>query len=210
MKQIILVRHGEAENNRHNFIGGWSDVKLTELGISQAEAVADRLFEELDGDYEIYSSDLARAKHTAEIISEKLGKTPIFTMELREHNPGIASGMAREEADKHLQDELSDTVDWRPYPGSETWREFYRRVESFMENLLGIEDRVLIVSHGGTIRNIIRWWIGLPPSDFSRVTYGVANTSVTVLDTTESNQRRIERLNDTGHYSRIGSKHPFS
>ena len=207
MKQIILVRHGEAENNQRNLIGGWSDVKLTELGIRQAEAVADRLCEELSGDYVIYSSDLARAKETAEIISQKLGKTPIYTMGLREHNPGIVSGISIEEAKKHVLEDLPEpTLDWRPYPGSETWREFYGRVASFMEGL--VEDRVLIVSHGGAIQNIIRWWIDSPLVDFFRVTFGVANTSVTVLDTTEADQRRIERLNDTSHYSRIGLRHP--
>jgi broad specificity phosphatase PhoE len=200
MKQIILVRHGEAENNKHNLIGGWSDVKLTELGVRQADAVADRLCEELDGDYKIYSSDLARARDTAEIISEKLGKAPIFTMELREHNPGIASGMSRKEAEKHVLEELSDTIDWRPYPGAESWREFYCRVESFMEMLVDSEDRVLIVSHGGTIQNVIRWWMDVPVSHFFRFTFGVANTSVTVLETTEHGQKKIERLNDTSHY----------
>jgi len=211
LKQIILVRHGEGENNKHNLIGGWSDVKLTELGIRQAEAVADRLCEELDDDYKMFSSDLARAKQTAEIISQKLGKTSIFTMGLREHNPGIVSGMAIEEAKKYLQEDLPEpTLDWRPYPESESWREFYGRVESFMEKLIGSEDRVLIVSHGGTIQNIIRWWIGVPLSDFFRVTFGVANTSVTVLETTDHDQRKIERLNDTTHYSRIGLKHSIS
>ena len=211
MKQIILVRHGEGENNKHNLIGGWSDVKLTELGIRQAEAVADRLCEELNGDYKIYSSDLARAKHTAEIISQKLGKTPIFTMELREHNPGIVSGMAIEEAKKNLQEDIPEpTLDWRPYPGSESWREFYERVVSFMEGLVGSEDRVLIVSHGGTIQNIVRWWIGVPLVDFFKVTFGVGNTSVTVLETTDHNQRKIERLNDRTHYSRLNQSNPIN
>ena len=66
------------------------------------------------------------------------------------------------------------------------------------------------MSHGGTIQNIIRWWIGSPLPDYYRVGFGVENTSVTVLDSTEHRERRIERLNDTAHYARIGLKHPTS
>jgi broad specificity phosphatase PhoE len=100
MKQIILVRHGQAENNLHKLIGGWSNVKLTELGIQQAQAVAIRLEKELKGTIKIYSSDLYRAKQTAEIINGKLNKSITYAKDLREHNLGIVSGMALEEAER--------------------------------------------------------------------------------------------------------------
>jgi len=83
MKQIILIRHGQAEHQLHNRIGGWSDVNLTEHGIKQAQAVAQRLEEELKGTYKIYSSDLNRAKQTAEIICKQLEVTPTYAFELR-------------------------------------------------------------------------------------------------------------------------------
>jgi len=209
LKQIILVRHGQAENNLHNFIGGWSDVQLTELGKKQAQAVAHRLEEELKGSYKIFSSDLKRAKQTAEIICRKLNITPTYAMELREHNAGIASGMDTIEAQKYFVNVSNPTLDWRPYPESESWGEFYRRVSSFMDKLIETDERVLIVSHGGTIQNIIRWWIGTPLTDFFITGFGTANTSITVLDTTSYRERRIERLNDTSHYSRIGLKNPI-
>lgn len=209
MRKLILVRHGQGENNLYNLVGGWSDVKLTELGKQQAQAVAERLSEELNEDYEIYSSDLERAKQTAEIICEKLGKTPIFAVELREHNPGIASGVSQEEAQKLLQDVSGPPLEWRPFPEAENAGEFFDRVSGFMDILIEKEERVIIVSHGGTIQNIIRWWIGSPLPDYYRVGFGVANTSVTVLDSTEHRERRIERLNDTAHYARIENKHPI-
>jgi probable phosphoglycerate mutase len=207
MKQIILVRHGEAENNLNNLVGGWSDVELTDLGIKQAQAVADRFSEELKGSYMVYSSDLARAKQTAEIICKKLGKKPIYAKALREHNPGIVSGMAREEADKHFQDFSPPTLDWRPYPESESLGEFYKRVKTFMDKLIETEERVLIVSHGGTIQHIISWWLGVPNTDIYKVAFDIRNASVTILDNGEYDQKRIERLNDTTHYARIGLKH---
>ena len=210
MTQIILIRHGQGENNLRDLIGGWSDLKLTELGIQQAQAVADRLNEEIKENYTVYSSDLMRAKQTAEIICEKLGKTPSYAVELREHNPGIVSGMSREKAEELLHDVTDPPLDWRPFPEAESAEEFYNRVSGFMDKLVESEERVVIVSHGGTIQNIIRWWIGSPLPDYYRVGFGVANTSVTVLDSTENRERRIERLNDTAHYARIGKKHSIS
>lgn len=121
MKQLILVRHGQAENNLHNLVGGWSNVKLTELGIQQAQAVAHRLEKELQGTYKIYSSDLKRAKQTAEIICNRLNISPTYAIELREHNPGIVSGMTRKEANKHHQKVTHPPLKWRPYPESESW-----------------------------------------------------------------------------------------
>ena len=210
MKQIILIRHGQAENNLPNsVVGGWSDVSLTELGIKQAEAVAIRLVDELNGTYKIYSSDLNRARQTAEIICSKLNAAPTYAIELREFNAGIASGMDRKLAETHFKKVTSPMLDWRPYPESESLGEFYNRVTSFMDKLSEIEERVLIVSHGGPIQNIIKWWIGTPISGIFKVEFGTANTSVTVLDTTMYNNRRIERLNDTSHYTRIGLTNPI-
>ena len=207
MTKIILIRHGQGENNLRDLIGGWSDLSLTELGIQQALAVADRLSEELKEDYEVYSSDLVRAKQTAEIICERLGKTPRFAVELREHNPGIVSGMHVDEAKKLLREVSDPPLEWRPFPEAESAGEFYARVSGFMDKLVEREEYVIVVSHGGTIQNIIRWWVGSPLPDYYRVGFGVANTSVTVLDSTESRERRIERLNDTSHYARIDRGH---
>jgi broad specificity phosphatase PhoE len=207
LKQIILVRHGQAENNLPNsMIGGWSDVKLTELGIKQVETIANRLHEDLKDTYKFYSSDLTRAKQTAEIISKKLEINPSYTYHLREFNSGIASGMDRKKAENYLEKVTYPVLDWRPYPESESWREFYHRVTSFMEKINKTDERVLMLTHGGTIQNIIRWWLNTPLSDYFKIGFGVANTSVTVLDTTMYHERRIERLNDTSHYADIGLK----
>ena len=210
MKQIILIRHGQAENNLPNsVVGGWSDVSLIEVGIKQAEAVAIRLVEELNGTYKLYSSDLNRARQPAEIISSKLNAAPTYAIELREFNAGIASGMDRKLAETHFKKVTSPMLDLRPYPESESWGEFYNRVTSFMDKLSETEERVLIVSHGGTIQSIIKWWIGTPLSGLFKVGFGTANTSVTVLETTMHHERRIERLNDTAHYTRIGLTNPI-
>ena len=204
---MILVRHGQAENNLHNLYGGWSDVKLTELGVRQAHAVGERLCMDLCEDYTFLSSDLRRAKETAEIISAKLGIPVVFSQELREHNPGIASGMSWEKAEEHKMKITEPYIDYVRFPGAETFREFFNRVKGFMDNLE--EERVLIVSHGGTIHNIVRWWIGTPVTDLFKFSFSLANTSITVLETNNHGQRIIQRLNDTAHYIAIGLKNPI-
>jgi probable phosphoglycerate mutase len=209
LKQIILIRHAQATNNLPNSVkGGWSDVELTELGIRQAEAVAERLSNELEGNIPVYSSDLRRARQTVEIICKRLEAIPLYVLELREHNAGIASGMNRKKAEKLWVNKDTPTLDTRPWPEAESWGEFYTRVSTFMDKLCITEESVLIVSHGGTIRNIIRWWLGIPRSDHFKVSFDTANTSVTVLDTPD-NVRRVERLNDTAHYATIGITNPI-
>ena len=209
MKRLILIRHGQAENNLHDLYGGWSEVKLTELGIKQAHTVANRLSEELKKSYTLYSSDLQRAKQTAEIISNKLNLSVIYSKELREHNPGIVSGMSHEEAKQHQLEITEPYIDCVTFPGAETWREFYNRVTGYMGELDDKEDQVIIVSHGGTIHNIIRWWLGTPVADLFKYSFTVANTSISVLETSRHGQRIIQRLNDTTHYIKIGLLNPI-
>jgi probable phosphoglycerate mutase len=209
MKRAILVRHGQAEHQLYDKFGGWSNANLTELGIRQAEAIADRLKAELKENYSLYSSDLNRARQTAEIIYNKLNIPFNFSKELREHNPGIASGMTREEADKHLLEMTEPYVDSLTYPGAETFREFYIRVTGYMDRLDEKEEQVIIVSHGGTIHSIIRWWIGTPVTDFFKFGFVVANTAITVLDHNRHGQRVIQRLNDASHFVSIGLTNPI-
>ena len=154
-----------------------------------------------------------RAKQTAEIICKQLEVTPTYAFELREHNPGNPTGMTREEAAKQWQP-VPDThartlLEWRPNQESETIREFFSRVTSFMDKINEIEEQVIIISHGGTIHNIIRWWIGTSVSDYFKFGFVITNVSLSVLDTNGQGQRIIERLNDTTHYARINTSNPI-
>lgn len=210
VKFIILIRHGEAEHLVRDLMGGWTDTDLTDLGLSQAASLASRLKSELvDVPLRLYCSDLRRAVQTAEIIGRELGLTPRPFRELREINNGIAAGMTAEEARRHYTEPSKPLLDWRPYPGGETWREFYHRVSGFMEHLADSDLPAIIVSHGGTIMQIVSWWLGLDMETISRVSFRTSPASVSVLDITELNERRIERLNDTVHLYPMGLSEPI-
>lgn len=78
MKPILIVRHGQAENNVNEEISGWSDPSLTEIGVKQSDVVAERLFREISRqDVVLYTSPLKRAYETAEIIGKLLNVSPV-------------------------------------------------------------------------------------------------------------------------------------
>lgn len=208
---LILVRHGEAQHMVTDLTGGWTDTDLTENGRRQAEAVAERLSIELDGQKSIlYSSSLKRAVQTAEPISRKLGLSFTRHDRLRELNNGIAAGLTQEEAKKHYNDTPKISLDWHPYPESESWREFYQRVSSFMESTLrSFNETPVFVSHGGTIHMITSWWLGLKPEHMNDVFFSSAPTGVTILHIDRLGNKVLERLNDTSHLTIKGARNPF-
>lgn len=70
MKQIITIQHTQSEHYTNGIVGSWTDWELAELGIQQANKIGEKLKEELSGkNFVMYSSDLLRAKQTAENFS---------------------------------------------------------------------------------------------------------------------------------------------
>jgi probable phosphoglycerate mutase len=211
MNSIILVRHGEAESNIGNFTGGWSQTALTKLGHLQAHLVAKRLKRELKGVKLVsFHSDLKRAAQTAKIIAKETGIEIIPDPELREINNGIAAGKTKKEAEAYYTPPTLPLLDWRPYLGGETWREYYQRVSKCMERItLDIDRPLLIVGHGGTVVNVIAWWLHLPLKTLSDVSFVTTNTGITILVETELGERAIERHNDIAHLYIEGIATPF-
>ena len=83
---FTLIRHGQTTENIEGRLQGHFDSRLDETGLIQAEAAAVRLAgEQFDV---IYSSDLQRARKTAEIIAAKLKMDVIPMRELREWHLG--------------------------------------------------------------------------------------------------------------------------
>jgi broad specificity phosphatase PhoE len=206
MKPIILVRHAQSQHHVNGLTGGWTDTGITDLGRRQAAYLASRLKQELEGvPVRFYCSDLKRASQTAEIVGQEIGVAPQLVPELREFNNGIAAGMLREEADKIRRDPTEPFFDWQPYPQSETWGQFYWRVAGVMERLVEEqEDLLLLVMHGGTLVNIVGWWLQLSSVGFSKVSFNAQPTSISVLYTDRWGGHELERLNDTAHLYAAG------
>ena len=93
MKHIITVQHTQSVHHTNGMVGSWTDWDLTDLGREQADHIGKKLKEELAGmNVVMYSSDLKRAKQTAEGIAKYLGIEPILRQELRERNLGRCCG----------------------------------------------------------------------------------------------------------------------
>lgn len=179
MTIIGIVRHGITDWNIQGIAQGSADVPLNDAGRMQAAAVAERLAGEEPWDM-IVSSDLARAKETAEIISQKLA-LPIsfFDTRLREMNGGEIEGTTEEQRVEKWG------ADWRQLDlGMESKEAVAQRGVDFIENISAdfAGKRVLVVSHGGWIGITLR---KLLPERFGKT--NLENTSLTLLQYSENN-----------------------
>lgn len=152
MTTLILVRHGETDWNAQHRWQGHSDTPLNDAGREQAC----RFSNELEPVDVLYSSDLARARETAEIIAAHLDLEVRLDPRLRERGFGSWEGLTTEEIESSFPDEQER---WRAGIGAgahdaEPFEEFAARVGSFVEEIgrRHAGEEVLVVAHGGTIR----------------------------------------------------------
>lgn len=163
MTTLYLVRHGETDWNRDHRVQGHADPPLNETGRAQARDLGARL-----AGIEFaaaYSSDLQRARQTAEILLDGRDLALNLRPSLRERFLGRWEG--------HLTSELAtlDPEAWRVWladardtapHGGETEDELECRALAAVEKIATAHPTapVLVVSHGGTLRAILRGWLG--------------------------------------------------
>jgi len=204
MKELVLVRHGEAEHLVKGIIGGWSNLPLTDRGRQQIGITANRLKELFDSRIEImYTSDLRRASESAEIINEKFDVPLVIDSRFRENSAGIAEGMTVVEAEKIAIPVSEPIGDWIPYPEAESWRMLQDRVASVLSQLEQKQEEVLlIVAHGNTNSAIIEWWLQLPEAPVLSFTTHLA--SITWLGMNAFGHREMRKLNESAHLMNEG------
>lgn len=154
MTRFCLVRHGETDWNAQRRIQGNLDIPLNPTGIAQAHAAARGLGSA--GIELIYSSDLARARQTAEAIAQHAGLPLRFCRELRERCYGIFEGLTYDEAQRRFPDvyarfESRDTA--FPVPEGESLQQLATRVEFALRRIAADHptQTVLVVTHGGVL-----------------------------------------------------------
>jgi probable phosphoglycerate mutase len=141
---ILLARHGETDWNRDGRWQGWADPPLNDTGRTQARALRDQL-QETPFDA-VYSSDLQRAHETAEIVAAPHHVPVIADEGLREIDVGAWSGLTRAEQEARFPGVER--------PDGETREQHLARVLVAVERIARDHpgERLLIVSHGGTMR----------------------------------------------------------
>jgi len=161
---IYLVRHGESKANVDKIVQGHTDSPLTENGVKQAEEIRDKFSQVLFG--AIYSSDLMRAKRTADIIAAGRGIAVRALPGLREKYFGDFEGKDNSEFVETLKDEfhkfenlLSEEEMWehKAHPSMESDKELLVRARSALQEIanMHIGENVLVVTHRYLIRMIL-------------------------------------------------------
>lgn len=151
---LRLVRHGESEWNLAGRVQGQCPEAgpLTARGREQAARTAELLAG--CGADAIISSDLSRARETADIIAATLGLEVLIDPELREQNLGFLEGRAF--ADPLGNGTVQDVIDglwWEPrrHPeGGESILDLYQRIHAALARYEGRD--LVLVAHGGPVR----------------------------------------------------------
>ncbi|MDP8208500.1 MAG: histidine phosphatase family protein [Candidatus Electryonea clarkiae] len=154
MSLLYLCRHAESVANAEEWVSGCSDVPLTEKGYLQASELAEALSR--DGTLKnIISSDLSRAKNTAETIREKLGGELLLDKDLRERDYGQWTGTPYQVAfveRKAEWERLRQHDDIAP-PGGETQAEHRVRIFRALKRAhRKWQHGFIVVTHRGVIR----------------------------------------------------------
>ncbi|MEA2211565.1 MAG: 2,3-bisphosphoglycerate-dependent phosphoglycerate mutase [Solirubrobacteraceae bacterium] len=152
---IRLARHGETDDNvPPTRFQGFTDTPLNDTGRRQAHELAERVAG--DGIQSLWSSDLSRARVTAEIVGAKLGLEPQLDARLREGARGRWEGHLMQDIER-AEPELYAAwrrggADFR-FPGGESLLDQQRRVaEALIEIHAAARHPTLVVCHGGSIR----------------------------------------------------------
>ncbi|OWW22745.1 phosphoglycerate mutase [Noviherbaspirillum denitrificans] len=163
---MCVVRHGETDWNRLGILQGWFDVPINEKGRRQAHQIAADFAGE--GFSSVWSSTLARARETAEIIASALGlPAPCSHEGLKERHFGAIQGIPKGELAELNPALLEQILRRNPaasFVGGESMDEFADRVLLALDDI-GTQhhgERVLVISHGWCLDVVTRHVNGLP------------------------------------------------
>jgi probable phosphoglycerate mutase len=179
---LLLVRHGETDWNAAGRWQGQTDIPLNPRGQEQARDVAARLRHM--GIAAIVSSDLLRARTTAEIIAAELGlEVNYLDASLRERSFGCFEGLTREEVEARFPEAWARYLaDPGPAPPGGESRDAL--VERLLPALASAANRLpgplLVVLHGGAMRALLSEHMGeMPrPSSPAWPLHGIRNGHV--------------------------------
>ena len=172
MTRFWLVRHGALVEEARNRCYGSLDFALSETGREQmARAAAYLAREPISA---IYTSSLCRAIESARIVAAR-ASTPIHGVpDLREMNFGDLEGLTYDEiATRHpdIYRRWMNTPTEVLFPGGESFREMRARVLGAFAAIQAESEgqTVAIVTHGGVIRILIAWALGMPDNCLFRL-----------------------------------------
>ncbi|NOZ05625.1 MAG: histidine phosphatase family protein [Chloroflexi bacterium] len=178
---------------------GQTDSPLSAEGVEQAQRLARRLRDEPI--QAIYSSDLVRARQTAQPIADRTGAPLYIRPQLREIDIGKWAGLTMEEIAAHYAEELEAWRQGDPHVrrgGGESYLEAQQRIVACIEDIVAdhLNGQIAVVSHGGTIRALLAHVLDFSLNSLWRLQ--IANTSLNVLER-YGDQWSVRQINDYCH-----------
>ena len=197
MMKLILVRHGQTDENISKTIQGQLPGKLSLKGIEQAKKVGIRLKDEkIDT---AYVSDLARVVDTAKKIIQYHPKI-LFIEEkaLRERSWGIWEGKNSKERNAFLEKQGLTLNSYKP-EGGESFFEVQKRIVDFYQMLLQKyhKETVLLISHGGTLTALYLFLFEKSVEEYKK--YHPQNAAITILEISDDKKHTVHVLNCAKH-----------
>ena len=197
MKTIFTVQHTQSQHHVNGMVGSWTNWDLTELGKQQADRIAAGLKQELAGkEAVVYTSDLKRAKQTADRIAEQLQTVPVVKTELRERNLGRCCGKSVRWLRENLECQ-ERTIDDRLFSDAESRRDEWNRLKPFFDHVMEEDsENIIIVSHGDLLSVFNAMFLGLPPESLNVCEiFGLAG-GVSRLIVKDDGKRIIRQISD--------------
>ena len=202
---LVLVRHGQSEWNLENLFTGWKDPGLTELGVREARTAGQRL-REMGVRFDVaFTSALARAQHTSDLILEEIGQPGLRTVAdqaLNERDYGDLAGLNKDDArarwgegQVHLWRRSYDV----PPPGGESLKDTVARVlPYYLREILPPVmrgERVLVSAHGNSLRALVMVLDGLTAETIPSVELatGIPLVYRLAADTTVADKRILDK-----------------
>ena len=200
MKTIITIQHTQSVHHINGMVGSWTDWELSELGVKQANRIGETLKAELsEKRFVMYSSDLLRARQTAEIVGNYLGMTSVFRTELRERNLGRCCGKSVQWMRENMAMQ-EKTVDDRMFSDAESRRDEWNRLEPFFNEIMSSNDEnIIIVSHGDLLSVFYTMFLGLSVETINTgEIFGLAG-GVSHMFENEEGKRFVKRISDMSY-----------
>jgi broad specificity phosphatase PhoE len=176
MTHLFLIRHARSTWNAEGRMQGQADPPLDEAGREQARALVAQLQPETF--HAIYSSPLARARETAEIIAAPRGLAIRFDDRLKERHLGEWTGLTGDEVNERFPDRVNGN--WRVGgpPGGENNAALIARASAAFADIFAAhpEEAVAVVSHGSLLTTYVGHLLGVPHE--RHVIFSFPNASV--------------------------------
>ncbi len=199
MTSVILIRHGQTDDNMAKFFTGWGDVDLNATGYDQARRLSSRLASwQVSA---VYSSPLRRTTTTASLVAAPHGLEPFLLDDLIEIRLGDWEGLQEDEVWERWPELRRQTLDDPSevaFPNGESFPDVTRRAIRAFEAVTSANRgrQVLVVTHDIIIRLIVAYTLGVGNSIYRRMQ--IDNASLTVIGVSEG-KRVLLTLNDTSH-----------